>query len=228
MPTTSARRRISRFRSPACSSRASASRCRRSRDENFFLRARDGYVKPASGARLAEPGGWLAFADAEHTQRRRAGLGADRPPAGRPGSVLSGLVGRGPERCASLSVALSTGGDRDRAVRSPLSAHASEGSAAGLAGVDGLRRLPGRVRRVSRDQRRRRHDRARAEPAAEHRRVSAGCAAEELHPRIPRSSATRACRRIRTSTPEQLDGLIAYFTAMRERKHDPRRALPAP
>ena len=29
-------------------------------------------------------------------------------------------------------------------------------------------------------------------------------------------------------TPEQLDGLIAYFTAMRERKHDPRRALPTP
>jgi mono/diheme cytochrome c family protein len=35
--------------------------------ENFFLRALDGYVKPASGARLAEPGGWLAFADVEFT-----------------------------------------------------------------------------------------------------------------------------------------------------------------
>lgn len=33
---------------------------------NVFLRARDGYVKPASGARLSEPGGWLAFADADH------------------------------------------------------------------------------------------------------------------------------------------------------------------
>ncbi len=33
--------------------------------ESFFLRARDGYVKPATGARLAEPGGYLAFADAE-------------------------------------------------------------------------------------------------------------------------------------------------------------------
>ncbi len=33
--------------------------------ESFFLRARDGYVKPAAGARLAEPGGYLAFADAE-------------------------------------------------------------------------------------------------------------------------------------------------------------------
>lgn len=35
-------------------------------EANVFLRARDGYVKAASGARLAEPGAWLAFADAEH------------------------------------------------------------------------------------------------------------------------------------------------------------------
>ena len=40
-----------------------------SAEANVFLRARDGYVKPASGARLAEPGGWLAFADAD----RRSG-----------------------------------------------------------------------------------------------------------------------------------------------------------
>lgn len=32
-------------------------------DADFFLRARDGYTKPASGARLQEPGGYLAFAD---------------------------------------------------------------------------------------------------------------------------------------------------------------------
>jgi mono/diheme cytochrome c family protein len=30
---------------------------------DFFLRARDGYSRPASGARLLEPGGFLAFAD---------------------------------------------------------------------------------------------------------------------------------------------------------------------
>ncbi len=34
-------------------------------DASFFLRARDGYVRPATGRRLAEPGGYLAFADAE-------------------------------------------------------------------------------------------------------------------------------------------------------------------
>jgi mono/diheme cytochrome c family protein len=32
-------------------------------DANFFLRARDGYAKPASGARLLETGGFVAFAD---------------------------------------------------------------------------------------------------------------------------------------------------------------------
>jgi mono/diheme cytochrome c family protein len=32
-------------------------------DANFFLRARDGYTKPAQGARLLEAGGYLAFAD---------------------------------------------------------------------------------------------------------------------------------------------------------------------
>jgi mono/diheme cytochrome c family protein len=34
--------------------------------DTFLLRARDGYAKPASGARLLESGGFLAFADADH------------------------------------------------------------------------------------------------------------------------------------------------------------------
>lgn len=34
--------------------------------EDFLLRARDGYVKPAPGKRLLEPGGFLAIADARH------------------------------------------------------------------------------------------------------------------------------------------------------------------
>ena len=37
-------------------------------DANFFLRARDGYTKPASGARLAEAGGYLAFEDLSNPQ----------------------------------------------------------------------------------------------------------------------------------------------------------------
>ena len=40
---------------------------------NYFLRAHDGYVKPASGERLLEAGGWLAFADADLTPSTDAG-----------------------------------------------------------------------------------------------------------------------------------------------------------
>ena len=36
-------------------------------DQDVLLRARDGYVKPASGARLLEDGAYLAFADARLT-----------------------------------------------------------------------------------------------------------------------------------------------------------------
>jgi mono/diheme cytochrome c family protein len=35
-------------------------------DANVFFRARDGYAKPASAKLLAESGGYVAFADAEH------------------------------------------------------------------------------------------------------------------------------------------------------------------
>jgi mono/diheme cytochrome c family protein len=35
---------------------------------NLFLRARDGYVRPAAGELLGEPGGYLAFADAERAR----------------------------------------------------------------------------------------------------------------------------------------------------------------
>jgi mono/diheme cytochrome c family protein len=41
--------------------------------ENFFLRARDGYVKPASGERMLEPGGYVAFADADRADSGDSG-----------------------------------------------------------------------------------------------------------------------------------------------------------
>ena len=41
---------------------------------NVFLRARDGYVKPASAELLAEPGGYLAFADADRAPDGGAGF----------------------------------------------------------------------------------------------------------------------------------------------------------
>ena len=45
--------------------------------DEFLLRALDGYTKPSTGARLVEPGGFLAFADAERTP-------PDGPPAWEP------------------------------------------------------------------------------------------------------------------------------------------------
>lgn len=41
-------------------------------DQNYFFRARDGYVKPASAARLAETGGWLALADLDEAPAAQA------------------------------------------------------------------------------------------------------------------------------------------------------------
>jgi mono/diheme cytochrome c family protein len=41
--------------------------------QDFLLRARDGYVKPALGKRLTEPGGYLALADAEREQAGEPG-----------------------------------------------------------------------------------------------------------------------------------------------------------
>lgn len=42
------------------------------RQENFLLRASDGFVKPVAGARLLKPGGYAAFADADLTDPERA------------------------------------------------------------------------------------------------------------------------------------------------------------
>lgn len=44
--------------------------------QDYLLRARDGYVKPATGKRLVEPGGFVALADA---QREQAGESAWAP-----------------------------------------------------------------------------------------------------------------------------------------------------
>ena len=41
--------------------------------QDFLLRARDGYVKPATGKRLAEPGGYLALGDATREKAGESG-----------------------------------------------------------------------------------------------------------------------------------------------------------
>ncbi|HBZ68727.1 MAG TPA: hypothetical protein DEP35_02840 [Deltaproteobacteria bacterium] len=48
--------------------------------ETFFLRARDGYARPASAERLGEDGGFLAFADADLTRSQDAGAAGPLEP----------------------------------------------------------------------------------------------------------------------------------------------------
>ena len=43
-------------------------------DQDVLFRARDGYVKPTTGARLAEAGGWIALADAGRESRGLSGF----------------------------------------------------------------------------------------------------------------------------------------------------------
>jgi mono/diheme cytochrome c family protein len=62
--------------------------------ETFFLRARDGYARPASAARLAEEGGFLAFADAELTPSQDEGATGPLAPVFAP--IDRGQVDPGP------------------------------------------------------------------------------------------------------------------------------------
>jgi mono/diheme cytochrome c family protein len=189
------------------------------RGENFFLRALDGYVKPAIGERLAEPGGWLAFGDAaraggwEPIDRRQVD----------PGPFY--LVWSGPEQgdphrhpwpyqLAAIEIA-------PFEVRYPHTV--PDGVPAGEPAWTGFAVF-------------------RAECVACHAiNGEGGTVGPELN--VPLSiveyrPADQLKRFIQdpnqfryTSmpanphlTPAQLDGLIAYFTAMQARKHDPRRA----
>ena len=191
--------------------------------EDVFLRARDGYVKPATGARLREDGGFLAFADA----RRTDGTAPGWEPIDRrqvdPGPYY--LVWAKPHQ-------------RDvhrypwpyQLVAIEIASFATEyphtlprTAAPDSAPWARLRRLPQRVHRLPRHQRRRRDGRPRPERAAEHRRVPAGRADQGVHPR-PRNVPLHQHARAPASLGRQLDELIAYFTVMKALKHDPGRA----
>lgn len=51
---------------------------------HFFLRARDGYTRPADGVQLLATGGWIALADAELAPNRGSGLIAGSATSGSP------------------------------------------------------------------------------------------------------------------------------------------------
>jgi len=197
------------------------------REENFFLRASDGYVKPASGARLAEPGGWLAFGDAEHSRADTPGWEPIDRRQVDPGPYYLVWSGPGqndahrypwPYQLVAIEIApfearyphtLPKGVPPDAPAWTGFAVFRAECVAChainGEGGTIGPElNLPQSI--------------VEYRPAAQLKSFI-------QNPAQFRYSSMPANPHL---TPEQLDGLIAYFTAMRERKHDPSRALPTP
>ena len=198
-----------------------------SRDENFFLRASDGYVKPASGARLAEPGGWLAFADVDFTHGDTPGWEPIDRRQLDPGPYYMVWSGAGqtdenrypwPYQLAAIEIApfearyphtLPKGLPPNAPAWTGFAVFRAECVAChainGEGGTIGPElNLPLSIVEYRPAEQLKRF----IQDPAQFRYTSM-----PAHPHL---------------TPEQLDGLIAYFTAMRDRKHDTRRALPAP
>jgi len=192
--------------------------------ENFFLRARDGYVKPASGERLAEPGGWLAFADAEQP-------GTGWEPIDRrqvdPGPYY--LVWSGPDQADPHRhpwpyqlVAIEIAPFEARYPHTiptgvPAGSPAWTGFAVFRAECVACHAINGEGGTIGPE-------------------LNLPLSIVEYRPAAQIKSFVRDPAQFRYSsmpanphlTEGQLDGLVAYFTAMQDRKHDPRRALPAP
>jgi len=192
---------------------------------DFFLRARDGYTKPAVGARLLEPGGYLAFEDLSNP------AGAGWEPIDRRGADPAPfyLVWAGPGQQDvhrypwPYQLAVIERAPFEREFPHTLPRGEPDGSAAwtGFAVF-------------------------RAECVACHAvNGEGGRVGPELN--VPRSIVEyRPAEQIKafvrdpqsfryTSMPAHphladahLDGLIAYFTAMSARKHDPGRPADAP
>jgi len=193
--------------------------------ENFFLRALDGYVKPASGARLAEPGGWLAFADVEFTHGDTPGWEPIDRRQVDPGPyylVWSG-AGQGdahrypwPYQLAAIEIApfearyphtLPSGLPKDAPAWTGFAVFRAECVACHAINGEGGTIGPELNLPLS---------------IVEYRD------ADQLK-RFIRNPASFRYTSMPANphlTPAQLDGLIAYFEAMRERKHAPGAAQP--
>jgi mono/diheme cytochrome c family protein len=189
------------------------------RGESFFLRALDGYIKPASGERLAEPGGWVAFGDAERAggwepiDRRQVDPGPFY-------LVWSGAEQADPHRhpwpyqLAAIEIApfearyphtIPTGVPAGDPAWTGFAVFRSECVACHAVNGEGGTIGPELNLPLSIVEYR---------PAEQIKRFISD-------PSQFRYSSMPANPHL---TPAQLDGLIAYFTAMQARKHDPRRA----
>jgi mono/diheme cytochrome c family protein len=194
------------------------------RGENFFLRARDGYVKPASGERLSEPGGWLAFADAGRSDGGFDPIDRQQVDPGPFYAVWSGPGQSDPHRYPwpYQLVAIEMAPFEARYPHTiptgvPEGAPAWTGFAVFRAECVACHAINGEGGTIGPE-------------------LNLPLSIVEYRPveQIKRFVADPAQFRYssmpanRHLTPEQLDGLIAYFTAMQARKHDPRRPLGAP
>jgi mono/diheme cytochrome c family protein len=198
------------------------------RGENFFLRALDGYIKPASGEQLAEPGGWLAFADAEQTDKQ--GKPSWEPIDRRqvdPGPFYLVWSGPGqgdphhypwPFQLSAIEIApFEARYPHTVPTGVPAGAPAWTGFAVFRSECVACHAINGEGGTVGPE-------------------LNLPLSIVEYRPAEQIKRFVRDPAQFRYSsmpanpdlTPAQLDGLIAYFTAMQARKHDPRRALPAP
>ncbi len=197
------------------------------RGENFFLRALDGYTKPASGERLAEPGGWLAFADAElKGTHDKSWEPIDRRQVD-PGPFY--LVWSGPEQgdphrhpwpYQLIAIEIAPFEARyPHTVPSDIPAGAPAWTGFAVFGSECIacHAIIGEGGTVGPE-------------------LNLPLSIVEYRPAEQIKRFVRDPAQFRYSsmpanphlTDAQLDGLIAYFTAMKTRKHDPRRASPAP
>ena len=187
------------------------------RGENLFLRALDGYVKPASGERLAEPGGWLAFADADRGGQGWEPIDRRQVDPGPFYLIWSGATQSDPHRypwpyqLAAIEIApfearyphtLPSGVPAGDPAWTGFAVFRSECVACHAVNGEGGTIGPELNLPMS---------------IVEYRQ------ADQLKrfiydPAQFRYSSMPANRHL---TPAQLDGLIAYFTAMQARKHDP-------
>ena len=193
----------------------------RLRDEQFFLRARDGYVKPASGARMLESGGYVAFADADRADA--GGLGwepIDRRQVD-PGPVYLVWTGAGqndlhrypwPYQLVAIEIAPFESRYPHTAPRGePISSAAWQGFAVfgreciACHAINGEGGTVGPELNLPRS-------------IVEYR------PAEQIRAfvRDPESFRYTSMPAHRHLDDAQLDSLIAYFEVMKTRKHDPR------
>lgn len=186
--------------------------------ENFFFRAKDGYARPASGTVLAEPGGYVAFADADLPAGRWEPIDRRQLDPGPFYLVWTGATQRDPHvypwpyQLATIEIAplereyphtlpaglpaeapAWTGFDLFRSAC--IACHAINGEG-GTVGPD-LNVPQSIVEYRPRDQIK----------AYIHDPGTFRYTSMPAHP---------------TLSTQQLDALLAYFDAMRERKHDPR------